>query len=514
MAQPLAAATSTRPMRIRSPTEVEPAVYPVVSSSPRSSVSLVRAKEVLSDVQQVRLRSVSSVVECIIEFVNTSDVSVWAVWLDFAGNEVQYTMIEAKGKRRYRTFQSHPWIVRAVHNGQRMMLDRRMVVIGRGGEQSVKITTPPQLLWSFATHTFYPEEFKAQTRSLLLAHHRQRCDSHQIDALLRLPSTTAAAQLQPQPPPSPFARAMSMFPDNDAVGMSECSIERGSCSGLANVMEGDENSSVPLLFSKPCMAAEGSLACSLAPSSTYASSMCLETLCSVNSACLTLAPSSCWGEDCSLSDLVPSREEKPRSGPTPHVPRLESTSFCHPAAVSPAVAQLDSPQPASGSCSLARPSASHPPCNQQQSQDYKIMQPMTPRTHNRATRMLGWVVEKVVKMACSPMRAPPPQLSMSKLCPMTPPPAPHHPRSPAVDTQLGSLMADLPDHLVLHIIQLMAPADVPQCVSWGKASGCPDVHPALLITDPATWPSQAAPQEEADAAAVDAAAAQAPANGA
>ncbi|KAJ9528629.1 hypothetical protein QJQ45_020394 [Haematococcus lacustris] len=192
MAQPLAAATSTRPMRIRSPTEVEPAVYPVV-----------------------RLRSVSSVVECIIEFVNTSDVSVWAVWLDFAGNEVQYTMIEAKGKRRYRTFQSHPWIVRAVHNGQRMMLDRRMVVIGRGGEQSVKITTPPQLLWS-----------------------------------------------------------------------------------------------------------------------------------------------------------------------------------------------------------------------------------------------------------------------------------------------------------VLHIIQLMAPADVPQCVSWGKASGCPDVHPALLITDPATWPSQAAPQEEADAAAVDAAAAQAPANGA
>ncbi|GFH30238.1 VHL domain-containing protein, partial [Haematococcus lacustris] len=144
MAQPLAAATSTRPMRIRSPTELEPAVYPVVSSSPRSSVSLVRAKEVLSDVQQVRLRSVSSVVECIIEFVNTSDVSVWAVWLDFAGNEVQYTMIEAKGKRRYRTFQSHPWIVRAVHNGQRMMLDRRMVVIGRGGEQSVKITTPPQ----------------------------------------------------------------------------------------------------------------------------------------------------------------------------------------------------------------------------------------------------------------------------------------------------------------------------------------------------------------------------------
>eukprot|EP00983_Pelagomonas_calceolata_P128047 1161471-Pelagomonas_calceolata.AAC.2 len=41
---------------------------------------------------------------------------------------------------------------------------------------------------------------------------------------------------------------------------------------------------------------------------------------------------------------------------------------------------------------------------------------------------------------------------------------------------------------VLHIISLMAPANVPQCVSYGEPEAYPDILPALLESDPSTWP--------------------------
>lgn len=41
--------------------------------------------------------------------------------------QVQYTVIEPKAQKRYRTFATHPWIIRRIEDGQRMMLGQRMV---------------------------------------------------------------------------------------------------------------------------------------------------------------------------------------------------------------------------------------------------------------------------------------------------------------------------------------------------------------------------------------------------
>lgn len=40
---------------------------------------------------------------------------------------MQYTVIKPEDRRRYRTFATHPWIIRNEATGQRMMLDQRMV---------------------------------------------------------------------------------------------------------------------------------------------------------------------------------------------------------------------------------------------------------------------------------------------------------------------------------------------------------------------------------------------------
>lgn len=41
---------------------------------------------------------------------------------------------------------------------------------------------------------------------------------------------------------------------------------------------------------------------------------------------------------------------------------------------------------------------------------------------------------------------------------------------------------------LLHMISLIAPTDLPQCVSYGAPGACPAVLPAALASDPATWP--------------------------
>lgn len=129
---------------------------------------------------QVELRSLSSQDECLIEFHNASAVTVRAIWLDFCGKEVragrargwaqlarapgrlrtamlappaagtilhthtlahhartrlqvQYTIIAPAEKRKYRTFVSHPWIIRNEATGDRMMLGQRMVCVCVGG---------------------------------------------------------------------------------------------------------------------------------------------------------------------------------------------------------------------------------------------------------------------------------------------------------------------------------------------------------------------------------------------
>lgn len=57
-------------------------------------------------------------------------------------------MLEPNTTRRYHTYQTHPWIVRELHTGTRMMLSGRPAVVGLAAEQTVEIAAPPQLQWS------------------------------------------------------------------------------------------------------------------------------------------------------------------------------------------------------------------------------------------------------------------------------------------------------------------------------------------------------------------------------
>lgn len=119
--------------------------------------------------------------------------------------------------------------------------------------------------------------------------------------------------------------------------------------------------------------------------------------------------------------------------------------------------------------------------------------PTTPRSRTRAAKMLGWVVAKVVRVSRSPMRAPRPHGLMTKR-------GSSQALQQAVQDASGPSMAqhfaELPEHLVLHILSFMAP-DVRQCVSLGR-QGCPDIKPAVLNSDPSTWPAPAATPAEMD----------------
>lgn len=57
-------------------------------------------------------------------------------------------MLEPNSTRRYHTYQTHPWIVRELHTGTRMMLSGRPAVVGLSAEQTVEIAAPPKLNWS------------------------------------------------------------------------------------------------------------------------------------------------------------------------------------------------------------------------------------------------------------------------------------------------------------------------------------------------------------------------------
>lgn len=62
--------------------------------------------------------------------------------------QVVYSALEPNSTRRYHTYQTHPWIVRELHTGTRMMLSGRPAVVGLSAEQTVEIAAPPKLNWS------------------------------------------------------------------------------------------------------------------------------------------------------------------------------------------------------------------------------------------------------------------------------------------------------------------------------------------------------------------------------
>eukprot|EP00775_Hariotina_reticulata_P013210 gene13210-13341_t len=126
--------------------------------------------ELLVQPEQVHLRSIHSKQSAVIVFSNKTQYRVRALWLDFNGDEVVYSVLEPNSTKRYHTYITHPWIVREVNSGTRMLLSGRPAVVGMSGEQAVEVQAPPQLSWSLETHSCFPDPFKQSVKALLLAH--------------------------------------------------------------------------------------------------------------------------------------------------------------------------------------------------------------------------------------------------------------------------------------------------------------------------------------------------------
>lgn len=102
----------------------------------------------LSAPAPVRLRSVHSKQASVIRFCNKSGRDARALWVDFDGNEVAYSVVEPGATRLYRTYATHPWIVREAATGARMLVSGAAAVVGTADEQAVDITDPPALAWA------------------------------------------------------------------------------------------------------------------------------------------------------------------------------------------------------------------------------------------------------------------------------------------------------------------------------------------------------------------------------
>ncbi|GBF97537.1 hypothetical protein Rsub_10460 [Raphidocelis subcapitata] len=170
------------------------------------------AVNALAEPTPVRLRSVHSKQAGVIRFCNKSARSVRALWVDFDGHEVVYSLIEPGTTRLYRTYATHPWIVRELTTGARMMLSGAAAVVGMAEEQSVDITDPPELGWGLGTHRCFPGDFKTAARQLLLAHHRLAAgQATPAAAAAALPAAAAAspraARAALLPPCSPLCTA-------------------------------------------------------------------------------------------------------------------------------------------------------------------------------------------------------------------------------------------------------------------------------------------------------------------
>jgi hypothetical protein len=61
-------------------------------------------------------------------------------------------MLEPHSTKRYHTYITHPWIVREVNSGTRMLLSGRPAVVGMSHEQAVEVQAPPELTWSVSWH--------------------------------------------------------------------------------------------------------------------------------------------------------------------------------------------------------------------------------------------------------------------------------------------------------------------------------------------------------------------------
>lgn len=75
--------------------------------------------------------------------------------------QVAYSLIEPNTTKRYSTYATHPWVVRNVETGKRMMLNNSVVAVAAPEQKDIIIGEVPMLHW--------------QVRSAL--HYRYLCDA-------------------------------------------------------------------------------------------------------------------------------------------------------------------------------------------------------------------------------------------------------------------------------------------------------------------------------------------------
>jgi len=450
-------------------------------------------------------------VDSIIEFTNDSDLPARATWLDFSGNEVQYTVIEPKTTRRYRTYASHPWLMREANTGHRMMLGTSMVFVASAESHKVRITPAPYLQWSLDTHKFFPAEFKATTKAVLTAHRRVRHAGSSDDvisapnaSLLSEPDVDMVAESS-LGPTSSFGWPATRTPFQAQAAYN---IKLQEAAADADAMDID----CPAFF-KPCKElcyprlSAAHHAPSSVPSILSSISSSLDDIEMSDAPSMTssaaITPSSSYAALNNLPQYTaPTQSRLGQSslqrhafnGVTQqdmHLPFSFYASSGNAHANAQLAAHFLAPMSASSSTtslqSLAQVNA-HMQAQHPVQQPQVPAIPPSPRTLHRAARMLGWVVDKVVRVARSPMRAPRPVAPMTKTINATRP----------VDTSVGLLegLSELPEHLVLYILELSAPKDVQQCISRGPAEAHPDIQPALVLSDPDTWPAVPQPPQE------------------
>eukprot|EP00210_Caulerpa_lentillifera_P008416 g8028.t1 len=125
----------------------------------------------VNELREVRLRSIKSEQHTIIHFWNQSNIRVRVLWINFNGHEVAYSIINPGEKKRYRTFATHPWIVRNAKTRRRLTINTSEVIFGSEMPVEAIIREPLLLQWNVR---YFPLAFKDSVRTFLLCHKHLR----------------------------------------------------------------------------------------------------------------------------------------------------------------------------------------------------------------------------------------------------------------------------------------------------------------------------------------------------
>ena len=116
-----------------------------------------------------RLVSAKDSASVSIVFQNKSVRDARLLWIDFDGHEVAYGALKPGQMVKYSTFRDHPWIARALPQGDRLLLNGALAFLAQGSATAAVIEDVPKLEWSQTVHHLFPVEFRQQTCALMLA---------------------------------------------------------------------------------------------------------------------------------------------------------------------------------------------------------------------------------------------------------------------------------------------------------------------------------------------------------